>query len=216
MTQVFRQFCYSLWARTGGSQGGALIATGTLAEFAASTPPDGWLACDGSAVSRSIYATLFSVIGTAWGPGDGTNTFNLPDLRTRMSLGAGTGFAFASHGGNQATTIAQANLPNYALTVTDPGHTHAVTDPGHVHAITDPGHVHTALVAASTNTISTGAGSSAAGNTGSSVTGIAINSAVTGVTNQNDTTGVTVNSGGSGTPVETISPYAVVLKMIKT
>lgn len=52
---------------------------------------DGWLECNGSAVSRTTYATLYAAIGTTWGIGDGVNTFNVPDLRGRCMIGSGTG-----------------------------------------------------------------------------------------------------------------------------
>jgi microcystin-dependent protein len=55
---------------------------GMVAEFAQSTPPQGWIVCDGSVVSRSSYPALFSVIGTEFGAGDGSNTFRIPDLST--------------------------------------------------------------------------------------------------------------------------------------
>ena len=51
--------------------------------------PNGWLLCDGSAVSRTTYADLFDVIGTTYGPGDGSTTFNLPDFQGKGSVGAG-------------------------------------------------------------------------------------------------------------------------------
>jgi len=55
--------------------------------FAGSTPPSGWLLCNGAAVSRTTYADLFAAVGTTYGVGDGSTTFNLPDLRGRMVLG---------------------------------------------------------------------------------------------------------------------------------
>lgn len=58
----------------------AIIKAGTLIPFAGSTPPEGWLKCDGSAISRTTYTTLFAVIGTTYGVGDGSTTFNLPNL----------------------------------------------------------------------------------------------------------------------------------------
>lgn len=64
---------------------------GMTASFAMNTPPTGWLAADGSAVSRNIYARLFSRIGTTWGPGDGSTTFNLPDLRGEFVRGIDNG-----------------------------------------------------------------------------------------------------------------------------
>jgi|TARA_B100001964_G_scaffold199809_1_gene226366 hypothetical protein len=54
--------------------------TGAVITFAGSTAPDGWLLCDGSAVSRTNYAGLFAVISTIYGEGDGSTTFNLPDM----------------------------------------------------------------------------------------------------------------------------------------
>lgn len=60
---------------------------GIVADFAGATPPVGWLLCYGQAVSRTDYAALFAVIGTTWGAGDGTTTFNLPDCRGRVRAG---------------------------------------------------------------------------------------------------------------------------------
>jgi len=63
---------------------------GTIIDWAGSgTPPVTYLECDGSAISRSTYANLFSVLGTTWGAGDGSTTFNLPDLRRRVTMGSG-------------------------------------------------------------------------------------------------------------------------------
>lgn len=68
-----------------GPQGppGEAIPAGVVVAFAGATPPTGWLHCDGAAVSRTAYANLFASIGTAWGVGDGSTTFNLPDLPGR-------------------------------------------------------------------------------------------------------------------------------------
>jgi microcystin-dependent protein len=71
--------------------GGILPAGIGPLPFAGSSIPAGWLECDGSAVSRTTYAALFTAIGTAWGVGDGTTTFNLPSWAGRVSVGAGTG-----------------------------------------------------------------------------------------------------------------------------
>ena len=57
--------------------------------YGGSTPPDGWLLCNGAAISRTTYPYLFTVIGTTYGVGNGTTTFNLPDLRSRIPIGAG-------------------------------------------------------------------------------------------------------------------------------
>lgn len=68
----------------------ANIPTAAVIPYAAATAPGGWLACDGSAVSRATFAELFAVIGTTYGVGDGSTTFNVPDLRGRAAVGLGT------------------------------------------------------------------------------------------------------------------------------
>ena len=68
-----------------------MAPTGSITAFAGASAPTGWLVADGSAVSRTSYADLFAVIGTTWGAGDGSTTFNVPDLRGAFLRGAGTG-----------------------------------------------------------------------------------------------------------------------------
>lgn len=63
---------------------------GSLIDHCGPTAPTGYAACDGTAVSRTTYAALFAVIGTTWGAGDGSTTFNLPDLRDRFRRHKGT------------------------------------------------------------------------------------------------------------------------------
>lgn len=78
-----------------------MIPTGVVQAFAGSTTPTGWLLCDGSAVSRMDYAELYSVIGDTYGAGDGTTTFNLPNLADKFIQGNAT-----------AGTVKSAGLPN--------------------------------------------------------------------------------------------------------
>ena len=66
------------------------VITGSIQMYAGSTAPSGWLICDGSAVSRDDYANLFSVIGTTYGAGDGSTTFNIPNLKGRVPVGLDT------------------------------------------------------------------------------------------------------------------------------
>ena len=106
----------------------AQAMAGIIQMFAGSTAPTGWLECDGSAVSREDYPTLFAAIGTTWGAGDGSTTFNLPDLRGRGPIGAGAGSGLTSRtlGGNGGSENIQA-------------HTHGFTNPkipNHVHTMT--------------------------------------------------------------------------------
>lgn len=77
----------------------ALTPTGAVISFAGTTAPNGWLLCDGTAVSRTAYAGLFNVIGTAFGAGDGSTTFNTPNMLGRVPLGSNSGFALGSTGG---------------------------------------------------------------------------------------------------------------------
>jgi hypothetical protein len=83
--------------------------SGTLLTFAGSTAPDGWLLCDGSAVSRTTYARLFAAISTTYGNGDGALTFNIPDLRGVYPRGAGTN-STANYGGVTGHTPAAGAL----------------------------------------------------------------------------------------------------------
>lgn len=84
------------------------IAVGTVISHATSASPAGYLKCNGAAVSRTAYADLFTSIGTAFGAGDGTTTFNVPDLRGEFirgfddGAGVDSGRAFAT---NQAETM---------------------------------------------------------------------------------------------------------------
>ncbi|MEQ8286057.1 phage tail protein [Thalassospira sp.] len=78
----------------GGGSGGVGVAgseIGAVSAFAMPTPPEGWLVCDGSAVSRAEYAGLFATVGTLWGHGDEVSTFNLPDLRGEFVRGFDAG-----------------------------------------------------------------------------------------------------------------------------
>lgn len=65
--------------------------TGAVQSFARSTAPSGWLKCNGAAVSRATYSALFAVIGTTFGAGDGSTTFNLPELRAEFIRGIDDG-----------------------------------------------------------------------------------------------------------------------------
>lgn len=71
----------------GGGAGGESLKIGTIVPFAGSTIPDGYLTCDGTAISRTTYSDLFAVIGTTYGSGDGSTTFNLPNIKGRVLVG---------------------------------------------------------------------------------------------------------------------------------
>lgn len=75
------------WKTVNGEITGDTLPIGAITEYGALDAPTNWLICDGSAVSRTDYAELFAVIGTSFGAGNGSTTFNLPDFRTRVPVG---------------------------------------------------------------------------------------------------------------------------------
>ena len=81
---------------------------GTITSYGGTTDPAYWLICDGRAVSRTAYAELFAVIGTTYGSGDGETTFNIPDLRGNVAVGASTNYNLGDSGG-EATHILNVN-----------------------------------------------------------------------------------------------------------
>lgn len=129
--------------------GGFTIPFGVMWEYGGTAAPSGWLLCFGQAVSRATYANLFAVIGTTFGPGDGSTTFNVPDFRGRVAAGqddmggvsanrltvAGglDGDVLGGAGGAETVALSIANLA--AHTHTGPSHTH--TGPSHTHTFSD-------------------------------------------------------------------------------
>jgi len=97
--------------RTACSTGTGGSPTGTLAPFAGLAAPAGWLLANGAAVSRTLYATLFAVVGTRFGAGDGTTTFNLPNMQGRVPVGVDGSAEFPSVGAAAGTKAA--NMPSH-------------------------------------------------------------------------------------------------------
>lgn len=98
------------------------VAAGLIYPYAGSTAPTGYLMCDGAAVSRTTYADLFEAIGTTYGAGDGSTTFNVPDLRGRVPLGSSSTHALGSTGGSETVTLTkdQSGLPKHGHGFTQP------------------------------------------------------------------------------------------------
>ena len=89
------------------TQGGGLVMpTGAMLEYGGSAAPTGWLLCDGSAVSRTTYSALFAVLSTAYGAGDGSTTFNVPDRRGKFGIGVNGTYTRGSSGGSTTTSSA--------------------------------------------------------------------------------------------------------------
>lgn len=122
------------------------VPTGAYFPYAGSTAPTGYLLCQGQAVSRTTYAALFAALGgvsTPWGVGDGSTTFNVPDLRTRFPLGRATSGGYSTLGATGGAIDHTHTTPNHTHTIT--GHTHTMA---HTHTLNDhthvgPSHTHT-------------------------------------------------------------------------
>lgn len=97
-----------------------LLPAGVIVAWAGSSAPDGWLVCDGSAISRSTYSALWILCSTTFGSGDGSLTFNIPDVRGRAIYGTSTGLT-------RATTSTA--ISSFAASTTGAGgaHTHSTT-----------------------------------------------------------------------------------------
>lgn len=147
----FYYYTGSAWTNltTGGTGG---VPSGTIMAFAGTTAPDGWMLCTGDAISRSTHAALFTAIGTTYGTGDGSTTFNLPDLRGRSIFGldnmGGTAAnrlttagglsvnnTLGATGGSQTVTLSTNNLPSHnhsftgtSATTSSDAHTHTYQD----------------------------------------------------------------------------------------
>lgn len=163
---------------------------GEIKMWSTNTAPTGYLLCNGAAVSRSTYADLFAVVGTTWGSGDGSTTFNLPDFRNRMPIGAGTTYSANSQGGSADAIVVS--------------HTHTAT-------VTDSGHSHGFLFSANAPT---GSGYVAAQGANSN----ANNNLSAPSSVQSNTTGISVSNsttGSSGTNAN-LPPYLGVFFIIKT
>ena len=105
------------------------MPTGAMLTWSVTAAPSGYLTCDGDAVSRTTYSSLFAVVSSLYGDGNGSSTFNVPDLRGKFQAGYGTALTsvtagmvisttIGNTGGVQAVTLATAQIPS---------HTHSIT-----------------------------------------------------------------------------------------
>jgi len=110
-------------ARTSGASPAAATLPGEVRLYGGSVAPTGWFLCQGQAVSRTQFAALFAAIGTAFGAGDGSTTFNLPDLQGRVPVGAGQGSGLtnrvlAAKGGEETHVLSVAEMPAHSHSAT--------------------------------------------------------------------------------------------------
>lgn len=158
---------------------------GTVLVKASANNPDSaaYLACNGAAISRTTYAALFADIGTAFGIGDGSTTFNVPDFRDAFPVGAGLTYAVGASGGAATHALVLAELA---------AHTH--TGGAHTHA--------TNVKATSTESAGFGLGASSSFTDRVRIDGSGDTSASGGA--------VATSSTGSGTAFSTLPPYRAV------
>ena len=169
----------------GSHQADALNPSGAMVMFGGASAPTGWLLCDGAAVSRATYATLFAAIGTTWGVGNGSTTFNVPDLRGRAPIGVGQG------SGLTARTLGQKIGEEAHALIEGENGAHAHVGGAHTH----------------TTTISTVAGGTATNPKGGDGGTSNVSTGSGGA--------VATTSSGSGTAHNTMQPSAVVNFIIK-
>lgn len=184
------------------------VPTGTLTPFAGTSAPAGYLIADGTAVSRNTYSQLYAAIGTTYGVGDGTTTFNLPDIRGNVVAGADasqTEFnAVGKKGGVKKHTLATSELP---------AHGHVIPEHGHAAAV----HASGDIPAQMSNDGGTGTGTQAARrgtDTGSSA-GIRGSNHAHGITVYNQAAYWSQNTGG-GAAHQNLQPYIALNYIIKT
>ena len=170
------------------------IPTATIVPWSSASVPSGFLECNGTAVSRSTYSALFAIVGTTYGAGDGSSTFNLPNLADNVPIGKSPGKALASTGGantvsstgNVAGSTANATLSEAQLA------SHA--------------HNQTAPVRASPN-----GGSPTGGQNGSNNRSLAVSSTGSGSGHLHN---MSANFSGDATSV--LQPYLALIYIIKT
>jgi microcystin-dependent protein len=205
------------------------VRTTALGEGALPSLMPGWYVCAGQTRPRTdpLWVSANAVGGWAFGTGDGSTTYTLPDMRGRAPFGkddmsgsaanrltvGGSGIAANFLGASGGDQLAQA----HGHTTTDPTHVHGVTDPTHNHPINDPGHTHTESTAAdsaSQGTFGVNAFFTQVGTaqTGSATTGITTGLVGTGIGIASAATGLTVNSAESGNSQNV--PPALVLNYV--
>ena len=200
----------------------ALNPAGAMVMFGGASAPTGWLLCDGAAVSRTTYAALFAAIGTTWGVGNGSTTFNVPDMRGRAPIGSWQGSGLSNRViGQRMGEEAHANSldENAPHAHVAPEHSHTI--PSHVHV--GGAHSHGEKLGNGTGAYIYGSGSNPTISNAGGGSGTRIKTDLDGevITSESgaltsDTTGNTATtSSGSGTAHNTMQPSAVVNFIIK-
>jgi microcystin-dependent protein len=189
----------------------ATTPAGVIQQYAGTAAPTGYLLCQGQAVSRTTYAALYAVIGTTYGTGDGSTTFNVPDLRQRVPVGkhsSGTFNTLGGTGGAESHTITTAQLP---------AHNHAV---GTLATNSTGSHSHTLQpysaggVSGSTCTTASCTGDRVMYNSDGKLMTDAARTTSSDGSHSHSISGSTANTG-SGSAIPIVQPYIVLNYIIK-
>ena len=151
----------------------AFTPIGAVMPFAGATAPVNWLIADGTAVSRTTYAALFAVCGTTYGAGNGSTSFNLPNLTNRVPVAAGGSYSRGATGGASTVTLTTSTMPSHGHSLSGTAssagsHGHSIsggTDSGgdHSHGVGNQSSRSDILAGGGTTTASTGGGSTGSG-----------------------------------------------------
>lgn len=201
------------------------VLIGEVRMFAGPALPIGYLTCDGTPVSRVLFNNLFTVIGTTFGAGDGATTFNLPDLRSRMPIGAGQGPGLSNRplgatgqGGSESHTLTGNELP---------AHVHPATVSPHAHTFNvnsgteSAAHAHTYSGYSNAPAFAVAPGANVPGyfmaNPGQYTTGTESAAHYHNINGGTDATTATVSIGstGGGAAFSTMSPFLPINFIIK-
>lgn len=192
---------------------------GTIMPYAGATAPNAnWALANGAALSRTTYAALYAVCGTTYGSGDGSTTFNIPNIGGRMPIGTNGTYARGATGGSATTTLSSSHLPSHTHSFSDTAstdsqgsHTHSTSgsstssDGGHTHSVGNQGARSDICSGCGTTTAATGGGSTGSAGGHSHTVSVSVNSG--GGHTHSVTVSGTTGSAGSGSSVTTISPY---------
>lgn len=120
---------------------------GSIIAYPSGTIPENYLVCDGSTVSRNTYAELYDVIGDTYGAGDGSTTFNLPNLTGRVAVGVASGYSLGAKAGSETVTLQTTQIAAHNHSVGEHGHGNSITatTPKFTHSITQPACTYTQL-----------------------------------------------------------------------
>jgi microcystin-dependent protein len=236
---IFGNYAYDIsipgWRKV--PENAASLPAGTIVQWPGATAPANWLICDGAAISRTEYASLFAAIGVQYGAGNGTTTFNLPNLKGRVAVGFDASQSefdvLGETGGAKTHTLTTSQMPSHTHVQDSHNHTqdsHNHTQNSHNH--TQNAHSHTLLansqvlgwsgvgggggIGAPTNAVANGSGGVTVGTSSVTPTNQATTATNNSTTATNQATTATNQNTGGGEAHNNLQPYIVLNYIIKT